>query len=331
VSPLDEARERIGSRYEVRVLEPAPPAVDHEPFADDPMLRGKVPAGRALVAPFETGIAGDVTWNDLANDDPDLARWCADRALGAWRPPPPIGDPGPLERTRLALHSVAEHVLCPARYRVNGKIGLRFTRGGFGTPFFGADEQVRVEGSTLVHSAGTQAQASRTELRAELTTVRAAAAAVGIEAGAPDGFQPTTPLDLDRRLDLEPAAVAVFAWWFGLAAAVFAQLRTDRSDPNQPPPSVVQLWPEHFDLACDLGDTTAGRRANFGASPGDALHPEPYLYVGPWDLAGLPGATDSYWNEPFGASLPYSALHGPAGAHEIALTFFREGRDRLAR
>ncbi|HEY5011598.1 MAG TPA: hypothetical protein VIK61_02700 [Acidimicrobiia bacterium] len=326
LNPIAEARERIGDRYEVRVLEPAPPAVLHEPFADDPMARGEVPAGRGVVAPFETGVAGDVTWHDLASADPDLALWCADRALGAWPAAPAITDPAALERTRLALHSVAEHVLCPARHRVNGKIGLRFTRGGFGTPFFGADEQVRVEGSALVHTAGATAQAMPTEL----TTVRAAAAAVGVEAGAPDLFRPTTPLDLDRALELEPAAVGIFAWWFGLAAAVLAQLRADTIASPGPPPSLVQLWPEHFDLACDLGDTAAGRRANFGASPGDALHPEPYLYVGPWDLAGLPGATDPYWNEPFGASLPYSALRGPAGAHETALAFFREGRALLA-
>ena len=328
-SPLDEARERIGNAYEVRVLEPAPPAVGHEPFADDPMARGDVPPGRALVAPFATGVAGDLTWDELASGDPALAAWCADRALGAWREPPPVADPAALVHTRLALHSVAEHVLCPARHRVNGKIGLRFTRGGFGTPFFGADEQVRVEGSTLVHAAHAPADATLTELRTELTTVRAAADAVGIEAGAPGLFEPITPLDLDRPLDLEPGAVAVFGWWFGLAAAVLAQLRADEPAAPDPPPSLVQLWPEHFDLACDLGATATGRRVNFGASPGDARNPEPYLYVGPWDLAGLPGATDPYWNEPFGASLPYSALRGPAGAYETALAFFRSGRDRL--
>jgi hypothetical protein len=326
VNPLDEARERIGGRYEVRVLEPAPPAVAHEPFADDPTARGEVPAGRGVVAPFETGVAADVTWHQLASGDPDLATWCAERALGAWPAAPAITDSAALERTRLAWHAVAEHVLCPARHRVNGKIGLRFTRGGFGTPFFGADEQVRVEGASLVHTLGATAPA----VRAELTTVRAAAAVVGIEPGAPDLFRPTTPLDPDRALELEPAAVAVCGWWFGLAAAVLAQLRADEPASPEPPPSLVQLWPEHFDLACDLGDTGAGRRANFGASPGDALHPEPYLYVGPWDLAGLPGAADPYWNEPFGASLPYAALLGAADAHGTALSFFREGRARLA-
>jgi hypothetical protein len=327
VNPLDEARARLGSRYEVRVLEPSPPAISCEPFADDPMARGVVPEGRTLVAPFETGVAGDLTWDGLARDDHALARWCAFRALGAWRPPPPITDGAALARTRLALHSVAEHVLCPARHRVNGRIGLRFTRGGFGTPFFGTDEQVRVEGTTLVHTQSTPAR----ETRAPLSTLGAAATAVGIVAGAPDLFEPTTPLAVDRPLELDPSAVATLGWWFGFSAAVLAQLRVDPAS-NQPawtPPSLVQLWPEHFDVGFDLGNDPAGRRANFGASPGDAAHPEPYLYVGPWDLTALTGPAAPYWNESFGASLRYSALVTSADAHETALAFFRDGRARL--
>lgn len=327
MNPIDEARARLGDRYEVRVLEPSPPAITREPYADDPMARGDVPRGRTLVAPFETGVAGDLTWHELARDDPELAKWCADRALGAWRPPPPITDADALEQTRLALHAVAEHVLCPARHRVNGKIGLRFTRGGFGSPFFGRDEQVRVEGTTLVSSTSSPMR----ETRSALTTLGAAAWAVGIEAGAPDLFEPTTPLDVDRPLSLDPSAITALAWWFGFSAAMLAQLRVDPAS-NQAgwnAPSLVQLWPEHFDLGFDLGDGAAGRRANFGASPGDAVHPQPYLYVGPWDLSVLAEPTDPYWNEPFGASLPYSALPASSGARETALAFFRDGRARL--
>ena len=45
------------------------------------------------------------------------------------------------------------------------------------------------------------------------------------------------------------------------------------------------LWPEHFDYAIVAGDEAAGSRANYGGSPGDAEHDEPYLYVGPWQSA----------------------------------------------
>jgi hypothetical protein len=344
VNPLEEARARIGNGYDVRVLEPSPPAVTREPFADDPLARGAVAGGHTLVAPFETGVAGDLTWDGLARNDSDLAAWCAVRALGAWPAPPALPSTDALVATRLSLHALAEHVLCPARHRVNGKIGLRFTRGGFGTPFFGTDEQVRVEGATLVYTAFTPARETVTDL----TTIGAAASAVGISPGAPDLFVPTTPLDVDRPFDLDIAALAVFGWWFGFAMSVLAQLRAEAPSnlPDAPAPSLVQIWPEHFDCAAELGDTAAGHRANFGASPGDATHPEPYLYVGPWDTSFLarpepdageesaaeaPAPPDPYWNESFGSSLPFSALVGPTSARDTALAFFREGRDRLAR
>src|SRR5665811_2300604 len=135
-----EARERLAGRYETRVLEPSPPAIADGPwFADDPVARGEVPAGRAIVSPVGTG---DLRWTDLASSDPGLAEWCADRWLGAYRrlgPAPPT-----LVRTRTALHRLAEQILSPARRQATGKIGLRYTRAGFGTPFFGADVQLRV-------------------------------------------------------------------------------------------------------------------------------------------------------------------------------------------
>src|SRR3954468_635101 len=69
------------------------------------------------------------------------------------RPPPKIVD------TRRALHRLAFYVVAPARKRANTKFGLRWTFGGFGTPFFGADEQVRVAGRDLVVQRGDAATA----------------------------------------------------------------------------------------------------------------------------------------------------------------------------
>ena len=87
-----EAFDRLEGGYEVRVLEPSPPAVEEEPwFADDPTARGEVPEGRELVSPVTTG---DLLWDDLAADDAGLAAWCAERWLGAYRrleaPPPQL-------------------------------------------------------------------------------------------------------------------------------------------------------------------------------------------------------------------------------------------------
>ena len=74
------------------------------------------------------------------------------------------------------------------------------------------------------------------------------------------------------------------------------------------------------DLAIDLGPD--GQRVNIGFSPGDAAHPEPYLYVGPWGEWG----SDPIWNEPFGASLSYADLRTGADplAFPLDLTTFSQ-------
>jgi len=105
---------------------------------------------------------------------------------------------------------------------------------------------------------------------------------------------------------------------------VLEQLRAEA--PPEDRPGRVQLWPEHFDIAVDLGDEHSGQRANFGGSSGDAEHPEPYLYIGPWRPR-----EGSFWNEPFGASLSYAALLAAVDQRALALEFLRAGRDRLTR
>ena len=80
----------------------------------------------------------------LAATDPAVASYAAEHWLGAYRG---------LERSlpgyaasREDYHRLAYAVVSNARKQATGKFGLRYTRGGFGTPFFGNDEQVRVEG-----------------------------------------------------------------------------------------------------------------------------------------------------------------------------------------
>ena len=186
--PRSEASRRVGGAYEVRVLEPSPPAVAQEPwFADDPAARGDVPAGRRVVSPIATG---DVLWDDLARDDAALGAWCAERWLGAYRRLETL--PPGYAATRDTLHELAERVVAPARASVNGKIGLRFTRGGFGTPFFGDGEQVRVEGAELVRTG--------------------------------PGGERREPLDVDA------AAVAALADVYGFGTNVLEVLRTELAD-----------------------------------------------------------------------------------------------------
>lgn len=330
MNPKQEASTRVGAEYDVRVLEPSPPAVIEPPwFADDPTARGESINGKTIVSPVTTG---DVTWDDLCRDEPSLGSWCADRWLGAWRPLPALPDLTALTNTRLAWHALAEHVVAPARYTANGKIGLRFTRNGFGTPFFArvddggaaaTDEQVRVEGVNLLVTRGGK------DRWLMLATVGAAAKLAGIEAGAPaDLYTPTTALEPDAPLRLDARSTEFLGAWHGFAASVLEQLRAEA--PVDAAPSRLQLWPEHFDLSVDLGDEVRGARGTFGASPGDAQHPAPYLYVTHWAEA----PDDEFWNDPSfaGAGLGIDALTAHAdgaGQRAAALDFYRQGRALL--
>ncbi|HEV7886133.1 MAG TPA: hypothetical protein VGO92_01145, partial [Acidimicrobiales bacterium] len=127
--------------------------------------------------------------------------------------------------------------------------------------------------------------------------------------------------DARVRLDVNPVAARALGDWFGFVTSRLEQVREWASSAgSSDQPTRVQLWPEHFDVAVDLG--AEGRRANFGGSPGDEGHPEPYLYVGPWEPR-----RGAFWNEPFGASLAYSDLL--AGADPLA--FYQAGREALLR
>ena len=310
-----EAWERLEGRYDPRVLEPSPPYVPEPPwFADDPVAAGRG-GSEAVVTPVDDG---HLSWSDLAADDPDLADWCSSRWLAAWpRVEPP---PESLAATRNALHSVAEHVLAPCRRLSTGRIGLRYTRGGFGTPFFGAGRQIRLDAGELVIDHGEM------EERAELTTLREAAAFVGIECGPPeDLYEPATSPDQEAPLEIDVDAAAWLGAWFGFACAVLEQVRADTGRDGQP--SRVQLWPEHFDIAVELSDPTGAIRAGYGASPGDARHERPYLYVVPWTACEGPWWNATHFN---GALLDLRALLGASDQRAAALDFFRTSQRVLA-
>ncbi len=293
------------------MLEPSPPTVTKAPwFADDPIALGEGPFARSVVSPVSNG---DVQWDELARGDEELAEWCASRWLGAWRrlEQPPEH----LVRTRSALHKVAEHVISPTRKRANGKIALRYTWGGFGTPFFGNDVQIRVAGDALIVQVGERVQHGR------LTTLEDAAEFIGYD---------LTRYDLagaDEPLEVDADASCWLGDWFGFASSVLQQLRAE--SPNELEVSRVQLWPEHFDLAVELGSEQEGRRATYGMSPGDQQHEEPYVYVSPWE--GVPDDAVLWNARGFrGAELSYDELLRDGDQREQALAFLRERRNALA-
>jgi hypothetical protein len=213
--------------------------------------------------------------------------------------------------TRTALHALAEHVIAPARQRVTGRIGLVAASGGFGTPPFGEDERVRVEGAELVHEHPGSTR------RISITTLGDAAHFVGVDFAAINRvYEPQTPLVPEQQLEVDAAASFALGTWYGFATAALEELRNRYVAAA---PSHIQLWPEHFDLACDFGDADAGTRANYGASPGDDAIAEPYLYVGPWDASRRTGALGGYG---FGAAVTYAELRADGDPRAAARQFF---------
>jgi hypothetical protein len=218
-------------------------------------------------------------------------------------------DPKVLLATAHSLHALAEQVIAADLYRHTGKIGLRVTPGGFGTPHFDverSERRIRVDGVELVVEDGAS------ERRQPLTTIRAAAEMVGIEPGAPDVYNAVMPLDPTAPLEIDADAARVLAEWFELVDDALVRLSAAHTSDC---PSVATLWPEHFDLAITMGE------ANYGGSPPDDEIPEPYLYVGPWKPR-----IGEFWNERFGAS----RLRGDGMTVDDAVAFLEEGHRHLA-
>jgi len=223
--------------------------------------------------------------------------------------------PATFASTVAALHLVAEQLVAPAR-KPDNEIALQPTPGGFGTPVFdhdGVRHQVRVEDAELVH------EEDGTERRAPLSSLAVATEAV--EELLPSGMEPSTePLAVDAE------ASRALGAFYAFSGAALAQLDAEAEQADAATPA--RLWPEHFDLAIELGDEAAGGRANYGASPGDENHAEPYLYVGPWtaEVAGELWRASGF----SGAELGYTQLLAAADQGGAALDFFRERKKALA-
>lgn len=220
--------------------------------------------------------------------------------------------------TRDALHQIAFYALAPARYGSVGRMGLTATPGGFGTPAF--DGRVaRVEGEFLVYEEDGNISTQ------QITTIRSAARFFGVEYDTewfPDFHDPPKPADPDADLSIDREPVLGLGLWFEFGFEVLNRLREHGDEGDDV--SEVQLWPEHFDPATELGDNELGQRASYGASPGDAANPEPYLYVAPWTDVDR---SNGYWNnESFnGASMGYEELMTAGDQVESGLQFLLEG------
>jgi hypothetical protein len=214
-----------------------------------------------------------------------------------------------------SLHRVAEVLVAPAR-KPDNEIALEAAPGGFGTPEFefgGTRQRVRVEGAELIRSIDGE------ERRAALTTLAEAGSIIS------DLLPPGTEFD-NEPLGVDRTASLALGEWYGLGATVLARLVSVAApgDAATPP----KLWPEHFDIAIELGSEADGVRANYGLSPGDQNHPEPYVYVGPWTAA----VSGELWqaNGFSGAELNYAELLKAAEPVALVMDFFETRRDALA-
>jgi hypothetical protein len=123
--------------------------------------------------------------------------------------------------------------------------------------------------------------------------------------------------DEERReaLDVDPAGAAALAAFYAFGAAVLQELSAS---------AAAWLWPEHFDLAIELG--ADGHRATYGFSPGDEQHAEPYAYVGPWtEVEGRLWQATGFR----GAELTYAELLAAADQRATALDFFTSREEAL--
>jgi hypothetical protein len=209
------------------------------------------------------------------------------------------------------------YVISPAQRLVNGEIIMRATPGGFSTfPFAG--RVIGVDGADLVVDGA----------RHPIGSLSAAARSAGIEpdVGQQEQFDVPPHGDLDEPLAVDAAAARALGAWFAFATAVLGAVRADAGEGEDA--SIVRIWPEHFDAAIDVGDQAAGRRATYGASPGDGHHAEPYLYASPWA-----GRIDPFFDDPGfrGAARTYSQLAGSSDPEAAGIAFLREARELVLR
>jgi len=201
--------------------------------------------------------------------------------------------------TRRQLRGVAESLLAGPQHRATGTIRLAVRPDGFAAVAI----PLAVHGTQLVLPNDAVA------LAGPLSSV---AALAGIAAGPPDGvYEIVDPLAPDADLNLDPAAVdwlnrCHYAGGFALKHVL--------------PQCHPILWPEHFDVAATAAEV------NYGVSAGDAHHPTPYAYVGPWRVPAGP-----FWNAPFGALYPLPAAPDVDDLTSQIIEFFERGRRELDR
>ena len=204
-------------------------------------------------------------------------------------------DPAVFTATRRRLHGIGECLMAGPQRRAGGRFTLRVTPGGFATT---GSPALRLDGTDILVD-----ECRRVAVAGKFSDL---ADALGVDFGAPLDDYPAgseaTPTD-EVSLDATSARL-IQAWYLKADAALRVMA------PRQTP----ILWPEHFDVAILLDDTS------YGASPGDAFHPTPYAYVS----SAVHDGSD-FWNAPFGAIRSQEQMH----AIDDLVTFWRAAQALL--
>lgn len=198
-------------------------------------------------------------------------------------------------QTRTALHGVAELLLAGPQYAASGDIRLRVLPYGIATV---AVPDLRLVRTDLVGAHG------RVPLAGTYAEVAAAAQIAPRELG--DVYHDRAAVTAEDAIVLDPERLATLVDALAVGDAALRAFA---------PEAVPVLWPEHLDVAIETD------QVNYGVSPGDATHPEPYAYVGPWAPR-----TGPFWDQPFGAARPMAEL----GDTDAVIAFFEEGAARAA-
>lgn len=211
-----------------------------------------------------------------------------------------------LVTTRTSLHALAVQVISPLRVQATGhEIALQPRPGGFGTPELPEGGWVGVSGTDVV-----RVDADGAQERAPITSLLDAADFVGLDDAASDLS--------DDPLEVHSGAATILADTWARGAEALATFAEHAEDPS---PAI--LWPEHFDVAIEAGAEAEGTRATYGISPGDADHPEPYAYVGPWQAPAETGPS-TFWN-----ATGFTGAQRPADDPDEIAVFFRAADERL--
>jgi hypothetical protein len=200
--------------------------------------------------------------------------------------------------TRQRLHGIGECLMAGPQRRAGGRFTLRVTPGGFATT--GAPA-LRLDGTDMVIDEGRRVPV--------MGTFADLADAIGVDFGPPpDPYPDGSGVSLGDDVSLHLASAGLIEDWYLLGDAALRVLA-----PRETP----ILWPEHFDTAILLDDTS------FGVSPGDGFHATPYAYVSN-DATSKAGGPH-FWNAPFGAV----RSHDQMLTLEDLVTFWRAAKDLL--